>query len=143
MQGIKTEYNGPDDIVYQTDQALALISPKWWPNNPGHVMVVPKIHYENIYDIPDNMLSQISITAKKIAIAMKATYHCDGISTRQHNEPAGNQDLWHFHMQVFPRWDKDDLYLNHGKSSYIAPLDRKPYADKLREYFAQPHHQAT
>jgi histidine triad (HIT) family protein len=142
QRGVESEHNKIDDIVYQGNGTSAFISPKWWPNNPGHVMVVPKIHYENIYEIPDDVLSEINCTAKIIALALKGAYHCDGISTRQHNEPAGNQDLWHFHMHVFPRWDKDDLYLNHDKSSYIAPSDRKPYADKLREYFAQQPHQA-
>jgi diadenosine tetraphosphate (Ap4A) HIT family hydrolase len=34
----------------------------------------------------------------------------DGTSTRQHNEPAGNQDVWHYHEHVFPRYDGDELY---------------------------------
>jgi diadenosine tetraphosphate (Ap4A) HIT family hydrolase len=42
-------------------------------------------------------------------IAMRHTYGCDGISTRQHNEPAGYQDVWHFHLHVFPRYHGDVL----------------------------------
>lgn len=40
---------------------------------------------------------------------MKAAYGCDGVSTRQHNEPAGDQDVWHYHLHVVPRWHGDAL----------------------------------
>jgi histidine triad (HIT) family protein len=41
---------------------------------------------------------------------MKSHYSCDGISTRQHNEPAGHQDVSHYHLYVFPRYAGDHLY---------------------------------
>jgi len=132
LRGEESEHNMLDDIVYQGNGTSAFISPKWWPNNPGHVMVVPKMHYENIYDIPNNLLSQINLTAKIIALAMKKAYQCAGVSTRQHNEPAGNQDLWHFHLHIFPRYTNDNLYLSHDQAKYVSPKLRKPYADKLR-----------
>lgn len=102
------------------------------------MVVIPKEHYENVYDIPDNILSEVYITAKKIAIAMKTTYQCEGTSMRQHNEPAGNQDVWHFHTHVFPRFKGDDLYLNNSKTRLVLTYqERKPYADMLREYFSR------
>jgi len=62
---------------------------------------------------------------------MKNTYGCNGISTRQHNEPAGNQ-LWHYHLHVYPRYENDNLYLTKG---YFTEPDERPfYVEKLR-YF--------
>jgi hypothetical protein len=40
---------------------------------------------------------------------MRDAFGCEGISTRQHNGPAGNQDVWHFHLHVFPRYPNDGL----------------------------------
>lgn len=51
------------------------------PNNPGHVLVIPNEHYENIYEIPESVLVEISLMTQKIAFAIKAVYECDGIST--------------------------------------------------------------
>ena len=51
-----------------------------------------------------------------MALTMKVVYSCDGISTRQHNEPAGNQDVWHYHLHVTPRY-KDDVFYSTGESS--------------------------
>ena len=45
---------------------------------------------------------------------MKTAFGCPGVSTRQHNEPAGNQDVWHYHVHVFPRWHGDRLYGSEG-----------------------------
>lgn len=138
-KGIESEYNKTDDIVYQTDMTFGFVSPRWWPNNPGHVLVVPIKHFENIYDTPKKILQELISTTQEISIAIKETYKCDGISIRQHNEPAGNQDMWHFHLHVFPRWDNDNLYLNHSDSRFITPAERLPYAIKLRNYFAKHH----
>ena len=41
---------------------------------------------------------------------MKQAWSPEGTSTRQHNEPAGNQHVWHYHQHVFPRFSDDDLY---------------------------------
>ncbi len=65
---------------------------------------------------------------------MKVAYGCDGVSTRQHNEPAGNQDVWHYHMHVFPRYEGDDLYSQYNKRRRIPPEERAHYADQLRPY---------
>jgi histidine triad (HIT) family protein len=62
---------------------------------------------------------------------MKAAYGCDGTSTRQHNEPAGNQDVWHYHMHVFPRYAGDRLYLT--QRAPMAAEERASYAGRLRQ----------
>lgn len=46
----ESEYKQQSDIIYQDDITNAFISPKWWGNNPGHVIIIPNKHSENIYD---------------------------------------------------------------------------------------------
>lgn len=135
LAGEETEYKRKQDIVYQDDTVTAFISPKAWEKNPGNVVVIPNQHYENIYDIPDGQLAAVYQAVKKIATALKAVYGCDGTSTRQHNEPAGNQEIWHFHVHVFPRYHGDRLYQNHDTHHFVAPEKRLTYAEKLRKYF--------
>jgi histidine triad (HIT) family protein len=101
---------GDSVVVTENEHALAIISRRVWANGPGHVLVVPKAHYENLYDLDDAAGLDIHRLTRAIAIALKEALGCDGTSTRQHNEPAGNQDLWHLHVHVFPRAVGDDLY---------------------------------
>lgn len=135
--GGETDFNKKSDIVFEDADIIAYTSPKWWGNNPGNVLVIPRRHVENVYGMPDDLLAKIYAVGKKVALGMKETYGCDGTSFRQHNEPARNQDLWHFHAHVFPRWEGDDLYLNHKNTRYTTPEERAPYAQKLREYFSR------
>lgn len=98
------------DIVYEDALIIAFICSRQWPNNKGHIMIIPREHYENIFDLPDFMAARIHSLARQIAIAMKLAYGCDGISTRQHNGAHGNQEVWHYHLHVFPRYENDGLY---------------------------------
>lgn len=135
IAGEETDYNQKQDITYQNEFTTAFISPKWWKNNAGHVLVVPNKHYENIYTISDNDLAEVYKTVKKVAEAIRNTYNCEGTSTRQHNEPSGDQDVWHFHVHVYPRYGNDQLYKNHDHQGFVDARARLPYAEKLRAYF--------
>ena len=96
--------------VYHDGAVTVFIPLHKWPNNPGHVVIIPNEHYENIYDLPLYLATKINECARAVALAMKATYVCDGISTRQHNEPDGGQDVWHYPLHVFPRYKGDLFY---------------------------------
>jgi len=69
----------------------------------------------------------------EVAIALKKVYQCDGVSSRQHNEPSGDQDVWHYHLHVFPRYKDDNLYKTERELS--KQEERIKYADALRDYF--------
>ena len=124
----------PDDIVLQTERATAFVSPRWWPNNKGHVLVVPNAHHENIYDLPPADGFAIHEAVQRIAVAIRDTYGCRGVSTRQHNEPAGNQDVWHLHVHVFPRYEGDLLYQSQALPGFVPVAERAPFAERLRDY---------
>ena len=110
------------------------MSPKWWVGNRGHVLVVPTEHFENLYEIPQGALAAVYRIVQRAAVAMKAAYGCGGTSTRQHNEPAGGQDVWHFHVHVFPRFLNDRLYERNAETRWTTPEKRQPYAELLRQH---------
>lgn len=136
-RGIESDevYSKQADIIYKDENVTAFISSHWWPNNKGHVIIIPNKHFENIYDLPDDLSCKIHKLEKEVSLALKQTYNCDGVSSRQHNEPAGNQDVWHYHLHIFPRYDNDNLYINHLQKRKTEPEERFPYAEKLRNYF--------
>jgi histidine triad (HIT) family protein len=124
------------DVFFRDDTLTAFIAGKWWRSNPGHAIIIPNEHIENLYDMPEEIGHRIADLSKKVAIALKETYGCEGTSTRQHNEPAGNQDVWHYHLHIFPRNTGDNLYLNHEDTYWPTGEEKKPYAAKLKTYFA-------
>jgi histidine triad (HIT) family protein len=132
LRGVDTNRNRHDDIVWQDGRTTAFVAPRWWPANHGHVLVIPDLHVENIYAIYDDLLGAVYSTVRRVAIALKEAYSCHGTSTRQHNEPGGNQDVWHLHVHVFPRYFCDRLYERHEEQRWTTPAERAPYAAKLR-----------
>jgi len=96
----------------------------------GNCLIAPRHHYENVLDIPDSLGNDFFRATRLLANAMKEAFGCEGISTRQHNGPAGNQDVWHFHLHVFPRFRDDRLWGGH-KAPYVTD-ERLEVADRLR-----------
>jgi len=127
----------PSDIFYHDKFITAFIASHWWGINKGHVLIIPNQHFENIYDLPADYSAKIHGFEKKVAIALKKVYKCDGVSSRQHNEPDGNQDVWHYHLHVFPRYKDDNLYTMERK--WVTVEERLVYAKKLRAYFSMYH----
>jgi len=121
------------DIVFQNADATAFMALRKYPNNPGHVLIVPNEHFENIFDLPLDISAKIHALSRDIALAMKSEYRCDGIMLRQHNEPAGDQSIWHYHLHVIPRYENDDFY-NFQRVPFETE-ERARYANKLRKWF--------
>lgn len=122
----------PTDIVYQNARVTAFIAVRRFPNNRGHVLVIPNSHFENIYDLPAEFALPIHRANQAVALAMKATYKCDGILIRQHNEPAGGQHLWHYHSHIIPRYENDDFYSSQKEP--FPPNERAEYARVLKDW---------
>lgn len=122
------------DIFYKDDLVIAAVNSKFIETNPGHVIIFPINHFENIYDMPDEILSRVSKLTKQVSIAMKRIRNCEGITIHQNNEPASNQHAFHYHQHIFPRWKGDKLYS--GSPVRVSdPSERIPYAQDLRQFF--------
>jgi histidine triad (HIT) family protein len=133
LKGVKNEHvlSIQSDIVYHDNVVTAFIGSHQWPNNHGNVIIVPNEHFENIYDLPLRFAQAIHGVAKHLAIAMKMVYSCDGVSTRQHNEPAGNQDVWHYHLHITPRYENDNFY--NTQRHFMPIAERVKHAEALKK----------
>lgn len=129
------------DIIFQTEEIMAFMATRKHPNNPGHVLIIPNLHFENLYDLPLALLTKIHSLSRDVSLAMKATYQCDGILLRQHNEPAGDQHIWHYHLHVIPRYQNDDFH-NAQKIPFEAG-ERAEYAEKLKDRLTRSENRNT
>lgn len=120
------------DFVFQDELVSVFISSFFVGNNPGHPIIVPNKHHENLYDLPEKEAVRIISISKLVALALKAARQCDGVMILQNNEPASNQHAFHYHMHLFPRFKGDDLHGNFSTSKQSTAEERKPYADSLR-----------
>ncbi|ALG29724.1 HIT family hydrolase [Glutamicibacter halophytocola] len=128
----------PTDLIYQTGLVAAIMACDGFGNYGGHAMIIPTRHLEALYDLDDATGAAIMKETKRVALAMKLAWDPEGTSTRQHNEPAGNQHVWHYHQHVFPRYHDDQLYqqLRHR----VSIEERALKAQQLRQALFSPEH---
>ena len=73
------------------------------------MLVIPKKHYVDIFDIPEDQLSKVHTVAKQVSIAIKKATNADGVSIIQQNGKAAGQDIFHLHVHVVPRFEGQKL----------------------------------
>jgi histidine triad (HIT) family protein len=110
--------------VYEDDHVVAFLSNR--PVNEGHTLVVPKKHYENIYDIPEEDIAYLFKIVKRIAHAVRDAMAAEGIRVVQNNGWAAGQVIFHFHVHVIPM--KPHEGFSHGKAYRDQTQGRIPEA---------------
>jgi len=94
-------------VVYEDSNVLAFMD--LHPANVGHTLVVPKEHWETLYDIPEEVLSELFAVVKRISVAVKKAVGAEGISILQFNGRAAGQSVMHLHVHVIPRFRGDTV----------------------------------
>ena len=90
------------------------------PETNGHMLIIPKKHYQNILDLDEKIIPHaVKIIKEKLYPLMKEKLHCDGIA--QNNEYG--QEVKHFHIHVVPRYENDQDYHSYNKDILISIED--------------------
>ena len=111
----------PSTAVYEDDDFKAILDVS--PAARGHVIILPKNHAANIYELPDEDASKIMVVAKKIATAIEKAYHCDGVNILQNNGEAAGQTVFHLHVHVIPRFKGDTVNIGWKQGDMPEDLD--------------------
>ena len=95
----------PSATLYEDEEFRVILD--LGPASKGHALILPKQHYANLYELPDELAEKVIRLAKKMVIAMTKALQCDGFNVVQNNGEAAGQTVFHFHMHLIPRY-KDD-----------------------------------
>ncbi len=79
------------------------------PIVPGHVLVVPKKHSRNLFDLDDGCGQSLMRVQRIVARALRTALKADGLTVFQSNERAGGQNIFHYHAHLLPRFFGDGL----------------------------------
>lgn len=95
----------PSKILYEDDEFKVILD--LGPATKGHALILPKNHYANLYELPDETASKVMLLAKKMATDMTEKLKCDGFNLVQNNGKAAGQTVFHFHLHLIPRYEDD------------------------------------
>jgi histidine triad (HIT) family protein len=96
--------------IYRDEATLAFMDIN--PANDGHCLVIPKKHFEKVFDMPPAAFGTVASTAAKVARAVNEVLRPGGISLVQANGKLAGQSVLHVHVHVLPRRAGDDLPIN-------------------------------
>jgi len=122
----------PTNKVYEDEHTLAFLDIR--PVNPGHTLVIPKDHFENIYTLPDEAMARLGLAVKKVALAVKEGVEADGININMNNEADAGQVIFHAHIHVIPRKSGDGLALWPQKD--YAAGEANDVAESIKKAFS-------
>ena len=105
----------PSKTVYEDDLVKVFLDIN--PSTNGDMLVVPKKHFENIYDIDDNLLLHIHKVIKELYDLLKEKLSCDGLTIVQNN--GHGQEIKHYHVHVTPRYKNDQITTNKNKDILV------------------------
>ena len=116
-------------IVYRDDTTLAFMDNA--PRNPGHVLVIPVQHADNLLELPPETARQMMALAQRIARAIRATdLKAEGIQLQMNTGKAAGQTVFHAHLHIIPRFAGEPEPA--GEKNKAAPADLEAVAVKIR-----------
>lgn len=95
----------PTATLYEDDDFRVILDQG--PATKGHALILPKKHYANIYELPEELAERAMVLAKRMAGTMTEALNCDGFNLVQNNGEAAGQTVFHFHMHLIPRYNND------------------------------------
>ena len=95
----------PSATLYEDEDFRVILD--LGPATKGHALILPKNHFANLFEIPEDMDAKAFILAKKIAKKMKDVFGCDGVNIVQNNGVAAGQTVFHFHIHLIQRYEGD------------------------------------
>ena len=106
----------PSATVYE-DEAFRVIL-DIAPAAKGHALILPKEHYDNLWELGEEEAAKVLAIAAKVSAAQKKALGCDGVNLLQNNGVAAGQTVFHFHMHLIPRYDNDNVLIPWNTLSY-------------------------
>jgi bis(5'-nucleosidyl)-tetraphosphatase/histidine triad (HIT) family protein len=98
---------GEASIIYENEVVISFMDIA--PVEPGHVLVIPKKHYENILDIDYEEYLEVHRVTKFLSPYIVRAVGADGINVGQNNGKSANQRVFHYHVHIIPRFMDREL----------------------------------
>ena len=97
----------PTNSLYEDDVVKVIFDAG--PASLGHVLILPKEHFDNVYALDDDTSAHVFQVAVKVAKALKEGLNLEGLNIVQNNGEIAGQTVFHFHMHIIPRYKGDTV----------------------------------
>jgi histidine triad (HIT) family protein len=109
--------DAPSHRVHEDALTLAFLD--LFPVSRGHLLIIPKRHYSDLFGADDASLERVIASSRRLAHALARALEPDGIGVHQLNGSAAGQTIFHYHMHLIPRRAGDPILI-HGRKEAPA-----------------------
>ena len=95
----------PSRTVYEDEEFRAILD--LGPATKGHTLILPKEHFADFFELPEEKAHHLMDVAKKLAPKLVSKLHADGLNIIQNNGAAAGQTVMHYHLHLIPRYEND------------------------------------
>lgn len=120
----------PSEIIYEDGDTVGALDIQ--PRAPGHAMIIPKHHCENILDIPNEKIGAVFSAVRKITELLKEKLRPDGFTIGINHGRVSGQTIDHLHIHVIPRWASDGGGSVHSAVNNPPEISVGEMAEKIR-----------
>ncbi len=113
----------PTATLYEDEEFRVILDAN--PATKGHCLVLPKAHYADIYEMPEELVGRAFMLAKKMTGRMTKAMGCDGFNLVQNNKEIAGQTVFHFHIHLIPRYA--------GGERIVANWMQNPLTDEWKD----------
>lgn len=99
----------PSYRLYEDDDFMVILDAG--PASRGHALVIPKEHYRNLYEIPEELAAKAIVLAKKLVAQLTEILGAEGYNLVQNNGEVAGQTVDHFHLHLIPRYSDDEAHV--------------------------------
>ena len=97
----------PAKIVFEDEFVLALIPKE--EISRGHTLLIPKIHFENVFDVDEKIFVHFAKVLKNLSIKLVKENNATGINILNASGKDAQQSVFHLHFHLVPRYPNDRL----------------------------------
>jgi len=113
----------PVSMIYEDEKVAVIVDLQ--PVNDGHLLIIPKYHAPYMKDVDTETLKHIMAIAKEMNAALRLSkYKCEGVNLFVADGEAAHQEVFHFHLHVYPRFKGDDFGFKYDRSKHFIQADR-------------------
>ena len=115
-------------FVYEDDLVVAFLDIS--QATKGHTLVVPKVEYSDIFDVPEDLLAHVIRVTQRVSKAISIAFQPEGMNILSNNGAVSGQTVFHFHFHLIPRYTREEVKIS--LKNNMSDLNTNDYKERAR-----------
>lgn len=121
----------PSATIYENEEFRVMLDR--FPAAKGHVLIIPKKHVKDIYDLEPELAGRLFELSTRLASIIKRVFGNTGLNIIQNNGEIAGQTVFHYHLHMIPRYEDDGVQVSWNPDEEVTPEKLNEYVAKIRK----------